>query len=225
MKEAARLTDDFFRRMQAANRLPAAGEAFVGLAIGQAIIGRTEVARAGLARAQAHNLITDGIADEMVGLGAILQDARLAKTYLDRAVEYVRKASLPENADASERSVRAIEALASGRNQEAYDLAVSAGNDPNGHNAAFVAGLSALRLKRWDDGVTAFNAVLTHRNRLGLSPLVGVCYVMLGRAHAGAGRVGEARKAFDEAFKIWKDADADMPLLIEARKEYERLGS
>ena len=43
---------------------------------------------------------------------------------------------------------------------------------------------------------------------------------MLGRAHAGAGHVTEARKAYQEAFTIWKDADADMPLLVEARQEF-----
>ena len=55
--------------------------------------------------------------------------------------------------------------------------------------------------------------------------MVGSAHVMLGRAQAGAGRVNEARKAYQEAFTIWKDADADMPLLIEARQEFARLGT
>ena len=41
----------------------------------------------------------------------------------------------------------------------------------------------------------------------------------LGRAPPG--RAGpEARQAYDKAFAIWKDADPDLPLLLEARKEY-----
>ena len=61
--------------------------------------------------------------------------------------------------------------------------------------------------------------------RLGLSPMIGIVHIMLGRAHAGAGHVNEARKAYQEAFTIWKDADADLPLLIEARQEFARLGT
>jgi len=59
----------------------------------------------------------------------------------------------------------------------------------------------------------------------GLSPLHAVARIWLARAHAGAGRHAEARKAYDEAFAIWKDADADLPLLVEARQEYQPLTS
>jgi len=48
---------------------------------------------------------------------------------------------------------------------------------------------------------------------------------MLARAYAASGRAADARKAYDEAFQIWKDADADLPLLMEAKKEYAALGS
>ena len=225
VREATQLGDDLFRRVQAVNRLAVAGENFVGLAIAQAVLGRQDAARAGLERVQRHNMITDGVSDEMVALGAVLGDAKLARTYLDRAVQHVRKVSLAERVDARERSVRALDALASRRYQDAYEHALAAAADPGDNSAMFVAGLAALRLQRWDDAVSAFNGMLARRSKLGLSPLIGICHVMLGRAHAGAGRIPEARKAYDEAFTIWKDAESDMPLLVEARKEYERLGS
>ena len=31
------------------------------------------------------------------------------------------------------------------------------------------------------------------------------------------------RQAYQEFFEVWKDADADIPILIEAKNEYERL--
>jgi hypothetical protein len=58
-----------------------------------------------------------------------------------------------------------------------------------------------------------------------LSPLINVSRVMVARAHAGAGRPSEARKWYEEAFALWKDADPDMPLLVEARQEFARLGT
>ena len=33
----------------------------------------------------------------------------------------------------------------------------------------------------------------------------------------------KAKKAFQNLFALWKDADKDIPVLMEARKEYEKL--
>ena len=32
-----------------------------------------------------------------------------------------------------------------------------------------------------------------------------------------------ARKAYEDFFALWRDADPDIPILIEAKKEYEKL--
>ena len=165
------------------------------MAISQAVLGRVDVARAQFDRVRRNDMITDGATDEVVAFAAVLGDAALARTYVERAVEHVRKVSAPEKADNSERAVRALEALAARRYQEAYNLAVSAGNDPGEHSGVFVAGISALRLKRWDDATKAFNTMLEHPAKLGLSPLIPIVHVMLGRAHTGAGRTAEARKS------------------------------
>jgi len=38
-------------------------------------------------------------------------------------------------------------------------------------------------------------------------------------------KVSESRKAYDDFFAIMKDADANLPILLTARKEYSALGS
>ena len=73
----------------------------------------------------------------------------------------------------------------------------------------------------WSD--SSGRQLSVNRRKLGISPLVGVVHVMLARAHAGAGRTAEARQAYEEAFTIWAAADPDLPLLLEARREYEKL--
>jgi hypothetical protein len=45
-----------------------------------------------------------------------------------------------------------------------------------------------------------------------------------GRALARLGKVADSRKAYDEFFAIMKDADAGLPILITAKKEYAALG-
>ena len=48
-------------------------------------------------------------------------------------------------------------------------------------------------------------------------------YVWLARTAKLAGDTARARRAYEEFFAYWKDADPDAPLLLQARKEYEAL--
>ena len=45
----------------------------------------------------------------------------------------------------------------------------------------------------------------------------------LARAAALSGDTTKARKAYQDFFALWKDADPDIPVLQEARREYEKL--
>jgi hypothetical protein len=40
-------------------------------------------------------------------------------------------------------------------------------------------------------------------------------------AQLGLARATQSRKAYDDFFAAWKDADADLPVLLAARKEYK----
>jgi hypothetical protein len=42
------------------------------------------------------------------------------------------------------------------------------------------------------------------------------------RAAALAGDTAKSRTAYEEIFKMWKSADAELPILIEAKREYQR---
>jgi hypothetical protein len=42
-------------------------------------------------------------------------------------------------------------------------------------------------------------------------------------ARALAGDIVVARQAYEQFFDIWKDADADIPILKEAKAEYAKL--
>ena len=45
----------------------------------------------------------------------------------------------------------------------------------------------------------------------------------LARAYAGQGERERGRKAYDDFFMLWKDADPDIPILRQARAEYKKL--
>jgi hypothetical protein len=45
----------------------------------------------------------------------------------------------------------------------------------------------------------------------------------LARAAAMSGDAAKSRRAYQDFPALWKDADADLPILIAAKKEYQRL--
>ena len=45
----------------------------------------------------------------------------------------------------------------------------------------------------------------------------------LARAYAMGGDKTNAKKAYEAFFLTWKDADADLPMLVAAKKEYATL--
>jgi eukaryotic-like serine/threonine-protein kinase len=55
------------------------------------------------------------------------------------------------------------------------------------------------------------------------SPFHALAHVGVARAAVINGDTGAARKAYQDFFARWKDADPDLPVLVQARKEYEQL--
>jgi hypothetical protein len=47
--------------------------------------------------------------------------------------------------------------------------------------------------------------------------------LQLGRAHVVFGDMATAKKAYEDFLTVWKDADADIPVLKQARAEYTNL--
>jgi hypothetical protein len=47
--------------------------------------------------------------------------------------------------------------------------------------------------------------------------------VQLGRAYALSGDKSKAKSAYQDFLRLWKDADSDVPLLKQAKREYADL--
>ena len=50
-----------------------------------------------------------------------------------------------------------------------------------------------------------------------------LAHLGLGRARALAGDTLASRSAYERFLALWKDADQDLPILPEARQEYQHL--
>jgi len=68
-----------------------------------------------------------------------------------------------------------------------------------------------------------FQKILDRRGQFPTSLLFPLAHLGLARAAAIAGDSVKSRQAYQDFFALWKDADADIPILIEAKQEYEKL--
>jgi len=95
----------------------------------------------------------------------------------------------------------------------------------------YFRGLAHLRLHDGADAATAFQFVLDHKGFYwgGGRPggIWGLYYapalVGMARARAISGDTVSARQWYEQFFQLWREADTDVPLLVEAREEYAAL--
>jgi tetratricopeptide (TPR) repeat protein len=87
----------------------------------------------------------------------------------------------------------------------------------------YTRGQAYLKLRKGSEAAAEFQKILDHRGWDPLSALYPLAHLGLGRAAAMSGDATKARQAYQDFFALWKDADPDLPVLIEAKKEYEKL--
>jgi serine/threonine protein kinase/Tfp pilus assembly protein PilF len=87
----------------------------------------------------------------------------------------------------------------------------------------YVRGMAYLKMKNAAQATAEFQTIVSHRGWYPLSPLYPLAYVGLARAAALNNDAPTARKAYQDFFALWKDADASIPILVEAHKEYDKL--
>jgi serine/threonine protein kinase/Tfp pilus assembly protein PilF len=85
----------------------------------------------------------------------------------------------------------------------------------------YIRGQAFLKEKNGTQAMTEFKVILDHRGWYPTSPLYPLAYLGTARAAALAGDAATARKAYQDFFALWKDADANLTVLAAAKSEYE----
>jgi len=111
------------------------------------------------------------------------------------------------------------------RPAEALKLTESIAHDPTQWEAQLVAGSAAMALERPAEAAAFFKAIVDRRTKLGINICIPIALNKLARAQAAVGDKAAARATYEELFKLWQRADADVPLLVEAKKQYAALSS
>jgi len=132
--------------------------------------------------------------------------------------------------------LRALSALESGKPAESvellqitlrYELAVNGLNFGHfylgGLHSAYVRGEALIAAHRYPEAAAEFQKILDHRGIVGADPIGVLAHLQLGRTFALSGDMAKAKLAYGEFFTVWKDADPDVPILVQAKTEYARL--
>jgi serine/threonine protein kinase/Flp pilus assembly protein TadD len=87
----------------------------------------------------------------------------------------------------------------------------------------YIRGEVYLLLHQGKEAAAEFQKFLDHRGVAVSCPLGALARLQLGRAYALQGDTIRSRAAYQDFFTLWKDADADIPILIAAKSEYAKL--
>ncbi len=188
----------------------------------------------------------EGLADLCVGNEAVVRQA-LALDKSKQTQEYAvlaaavcgnGKLALPMVQDLSKKYpedtliqdvflplAKAFVALAAGRPAEAVDYAKTAKPYDMIYPGSYVQGLADLQLHDAAQAKTDFEAAVVSRANIAsrVPPFYAQAQLGLARAYAMGGDKANAKKAYEAFFTTWKDADADLPMLVAAKKEYAAL--
>jgi tetratricopeptide (TPR) repeat protein/predicted Ser/Thr protein kinase len=88
---------------------------------------------------------------------------------------------------------------------------------------AYLRGQAYLAAHNGGGAATEFQKLLDHRGIVINFPLGALAHLGLARANSLSGDIAKSKTAYQDFFTLWKDADPDIPILKEAKAEYEKL--
>jgi hypothetical protein len=88
---------------------------------------------------------------------------------------------------------------------------------------AYIRGQAQLVAHNGPAAAAEFQKFLDHRGIVINFPLGVLAHIGLARAHALSGDTTKAKAAYQDFLTLWKDADPDIPILKQAKGEYEKL--
>ena len=152
----------------------------------------------------------------------------------NRAIEDLTK-QFPQNTVVQTRYLpmaRSALALNSGNAQAALDALAAAAPYELGHTnedftfalyPVYFRGQAYLGAKNGAAAAAEFQKILDHAGIVGNEPIGALAHSGLARAYSLSGDAAKAKSAYQDFFTLWKDADPDVPLLIQAKAEYAKL--
>jgi len=87
----------------------------------------------------------------------------------------------------------------------------------------YVRGMAYLAAHKAAEAAAEFQKILDHRGIVSSDPIGVLAHLQLGRALTLSGDKAGAKAAYQDFLTLWKDADPEIPLLVQAKAEYAKL--
>jgi len=94
--------------------------------------------------------------------------------------------------------------------------------DDNDIGLIYMLGVAHFDQGHTEAAASEFKRLVDRRSQV-INPVKPLAHLYYGRTLAKMGKTAESRKAYDEFFAVWKNADANLPVLVAAKQEYSRL--
>lgn len=84
----------------------------------------------------------------------------------------------------------------------------------------YVRGQAYLAAHRYAEAATEFQKILDHPGIVASDPVFPLARLQLARTLAWSGDKNKAKAAYQDFFTLWREADADIPVLKQAKRDY-----
>jgi eukaryotic-like serine/threonine-protein kinase len=191
----------------------AASRGFAGLCEGNDAAVQKALALDKSRQTQSFALLTAGICGNSKLVGSMAQD--LTRKFPDDTL--IQRVFVP--------LAKGFVALSARQPREAIDDAEPAKAFALVYPGAYLQGLAYLQLHDPTQAANAFRITTQSPggNLQTTAPFYAQAQLGLARAYAMGGDKADAKKAYEAFFTTWKNADADLPMLQAAKKEYAAL--
>jgi len=224
-----RLARDFARKTQEAlDRLHLQGRADVEVQLAglEALIGNPKEAISRVNEATRTSRTLNVLWNAGVAMAAVGQDQKALSfvTELQRA--------RPNDTIAQNVAVPMIQAIVSmhpsGSAKPAPEKAIDLLNTSalymrSSPGVLYARGLAYKHAGRYEEAVQDFQKILDWKPLHGADSMGPAAQLELGRVYQKQGDTAKARIAYQNFLAMWKDADPDVPLLLQAKAEYAKL--
>ena len=128
------------------------------------------------------------------------------------------RAQIALNRNDASRAIETLQAAAS------YELGIEGGAGlALSLYPVYVRGKAYLATHQGNEAAAEFQKILDHPGIVLNEPIGALAHLQIGRAYAIQGETAKARAAYSDFLTLWKDADADIPVLVAAKSEYAKL--
>ncbi len=200
-----------------------------GIAMQNALIGNSTLARQQIRAALAHPPASRG---ELAYLATALALSGDPEKALRLAADLARR--FPKDTIVQSEYlpiIRASAALNTAGATRAIELLAPALSYEMGHNqltlySTYLRGLAYLTAHQGGAAAAEFQRVLDNPGAANyfMINMIGVlAHLQIGRAYAAQGDLAKAKAAYQDFLTMWKDADPDIPILNQAKTEYAKL--